>query len=53
MEDRPGWFTGDNSPIALTFGLSASHCSWVQDTAKLRGQSLLYQARARMPGTAA
>lgn len=37
MEDRPGWFTGDNSPIALTFGLDSSHCGWVQDTARLRG----------------
>lgn len=44
MEDRPGWFTGDNSPIALTFGLSSSHCNWVQDTARLRDGSLLYQA---------
>jgi hypothetical protein len=44
MEDRPGWFTGDNSPIALTFGLNSSHCSWVQDTAKLRGERLLYDA---------
>lgn len=44
MEDRPGWFTGDNSPITLTFGLDASHCDWVRDTAKLRGGSLLYAA---------
>jgi hypothetical protein len=42
MEDRPGWFTGDNSPIALTHGLDSSHCNWVRDTAKLRGGSLLY-----------
>lgn len=42
MEDRPGWFTGDNSPIALTHGLDSGHCSWVRDTAKLRGGSLLY-----------
>jgi len=44
MEDRPGWFTGDNSPIALTFGLDQSHCGWVQDTAKLRDGVLLYDA---------
>jgi hypothetical protein len=44
MEDRPGWFTGDNSPIALTHGVDASHCDWVRDTAKLRGGSLLYTA---------
>ena len=37
MEDRPGWFTGDNSPVALTFGLSAAHCSNVRDNARLRG----------------
>jgi len=42
MEDRPGWFTGDNSPIALTHGLDSSHCDWVRDTAKLRGDSLLF-----------
>ncbi|MGH7890100.1 MAG: DUF6345 domain-containing protein, partial [Thermodesulfobacteriota bacterium] len=46
MEDRPGWFTGDNSPIALTFGLSSSHCAWVRDTAKLRDEVLLYDAPA-------
>jgi len=46
MEDRPGWFTGDNSPIALTFGLSQSHCDWVQNTAKLRARSLLSDAPA-------
>lgn len=46
MEDRPGWFTGDNSPIALTFGLDSSHCGWVQDTARLRDEVLLYDAPA-------
>ncbi len=44
MEDRPGWFTGDNSPIALTFGLSSSHCAWVRSTAKLRARVLLSNA---------
>jgi hypothetical protein len=44
MEDRPGWFTGDNSPIALTHGVSASHCTFVKDNAKLRGGSLLSTA---------
>ncbi len=43
-EDRPGWFTGDNSPIALTFGLDSSHCGWVRDTARLRARTLLYDA---------
>ena len=42
MEDRAGWFTGDNSPIALTHGLDSGHCAWVRDTAKLRGGVLLY-----------
>jgi hypothetical protein len=42
MEDRPGWFTGDNSPIVLTHGLDSNHCDWVRDTAKLRGGSLLF-----------
>ncbi len=41
MEDRAGWFTGDNSPLALTHGLDSSHCAWVRDTAKLRAGSLL------------
>lgn len=44
MEDRPGWFTGENSPISLTFGLSASHCGWVENTARLRAGTLLYGA---------
>jgi hypothetical protein len=44
MEDRPGWFTGDNSPIVLTHGLDSGHCAWVRDTAKLRGGSLLSTA---------
>lgn len=44
MEDRPGWFTGDNSPIALTFGVSSSHCGWVQDNAFLRDERLLSNA---------
>jgi hypothetical protein len=46
MEDRPGWFTGDNSPIALTFGLDSSHCAWVRNTARLRDRVLLSDAPA-------
>ena len=42
MEDRPGWFTGDNSPIALTHGFDSGHCDFVRDTAKLRGDRLLF-----------
>ncbi|MCW7537953.1 DUF6345 domain-containing protein [Aquabacterium sp. A7-Y] len=41
MEDRPGWMTGDNSPIVLTFGLDAANCDWVRDTASLRGGRLV------------
>jgi len=44
MEDRPGWFTGDNSPITLTFGVSENHCWWVHDTARLRDRILLFDA---------
>ncbi len=44
MEDRPGWFTGDNSPITLTFGVDSSHCNWVKNTARLRDRSLLSNA---------
>lgn len=44
MEDRPGWFTGDNSPITLTFGLNSSHCQTVKNTARLRDRDLLTNA---------
>ena len=44
MEDRPGWFTGDNSPLALTHGLDSSHCAFVRDTARLRNGNLLATA---------
>jgi len=44
MEDRPGWFTGDNSPITLTFGVDASHCLFVRDNARLRDRVLLADA---------
>ncbi|MGI9304483.1 MAG: DUF6345 domain-containing protein [Gammaproteobacteria bacterium] len=44
MEDRPGWFTGDNSPITLTFGLNQGNCLAVQNTARLRGRVLLSDA---------
>jgi hypothetical protein len=46
MEDRPGWFTGDNSPIVLTWGADSADCDSVSDTAKLRGRSLLSSAPA-------
>ncbi len=44
MEDRPGWFTGDNSPITLTFGLDSSHCTSVMNAARLRQRVLLSDA---------
>ncbi|MGI9305354.1 MAG: DUF6345 domain-containing protein [Gammaproteobacteria bacterium] len=44
MEDRPGWFTGDNSPITLTFGLNQSDCHSVQNTARLRAGALIFDA---------
>ena len=44
MEDRPGWWTGDNSPIALTFGTSSSHCQDIEDGAKLRAGTWLTNA---------
>jgi len=44
MEDRPGWFTGDNSPICMTFGLNPTHCDWVAQNARLRDRSLLEDA---------
>lgn len=44
MEDRPGWFTGDNSPIALTFGLDQNHCFSVQSNAKMRAGLFLSTA---------
>lgn len=46
MEDRPGWFTGDNSPITLTFGVDANHCQFVRDTARLFDRILLSDAPA-------
>ncbi|MGB7291647.1 MAG: DUF6345 domain-containing protein [Thermodesulfobacteriota bacterium] len=44
MEDRPGWFTGDNSPITLTFGTDSNHCSIVKNYARLRLQTFLSDA---------
>ncbi len=41
MEDRPGWFTGDNSPIAMTFGANGNDCLAIQNAARLRVGVLL------------
>jgi hypothetical protein len=47
-----GWFTGDNSPIALTFGVGSTHCGWVRNTARLRGQVRSPTRPHPTPGTA-
>lgn len=44
MEDRPGWFTGDNSPLALTFGANSNDCIAVRNAARLRAGVLLTDA---------
>jgi hypothetical protein len=44
MEDRPGWFTGDNSPVTLTFGLDSNNCSIVKNYARLKLQTFLSDA---------
>lgn len=41
MEDKPGWFTGDNSPIVLTFGTDASDSQNKHNNAKLKAGSWL------------
>jgi len=44
MEDRPGWFTGDNSPICLTFGADSNECDRTSSNARLRDRRLLSDA---------
>jgi hypothetical protein len=41
MEDKPGWFTGDNSPIVMTFGTSSTDASNKHASARLRAGSFL------------
>ncbi|HEX9942130.1 MAG TPA: hypothetical protein VGG03_08945 [Thermoanaerobaculia bacterium] len=38
MEDRPGWFTGDNSPIVVSYGATASEALAVHNDAALKRQ---------------
>jgi len=35
MEDRPGWFTGDNSPVAVSYGATALEAEVVKNNARL------------------
>lgn len=44
MEDKVGWWTGDNSPIAMTFGVTPFHCGAIRDFARLRGGTFLSDA---------
>lgn len=37
MEDRPGWFTGDNSVIVYSYGTSQADLYDTRDNAKLKG----------------
>jgi len=40
MEDRPGLFTGENSPVVITYGSDPSDCFGVRDTASGEGNAL-------------
>lgn len=44
MEDKPGWFTGDNSPIIMTLGVNSSDAAFKHDNAMLRAGSWLFPA---------
>ena len=37
MEDRPGWFTGDNSVIVLSYGINSADAQDTHDNARLLG----------------
>lgn len=41
MEDKVGWFTGDNSPMVLTTGANPNDCVAVRNAARLRAGVLL------------
>jgi len=41
FEDRPGWFTGDNSPMVISYGTSASDAQNTHATARLGGGVLV------------
>ncbi|HEX4406958.1 MAG TPA: hypothetical protein VH560_19100 [Polyangia bacterium] len=38
LEDRPGWFTGDNSPVVWSAGVNSTEAGNVENTASLRQQ---------------
>jgi len=44
LEDKPGWFTGDNSPVVLIFGASEADADTKNNSAKLKGGTYLTQA---------
>jgi len=43
MEDRPGWFTGDNSPMVVSYGSTAFQADDVRVNAKLKGLVYAFQ----------
>jgi len=40
MEDRPYWFTGDNSPVVVSYGSTSSDCMNTHNNARLGGNVL-------------
>jgi len=40
MEDKPGWFTGDNSPIVVSYGENSDACWHEHNNKMLKGQVL-------------
>jgi hypothetical protein len=42
LEDRPGWFTGDNSPIVVSYGADETSAGYVEDYGDLYYQVYLY-----------
>jgi hypothetical protein len=43
MEDKPGWFTGDNSPIVVSYGATAEEANRTHDGACLKRQILFHR----------
>lgn len=40
MEDKPGLFTGDNSPMVVSYGSTSTECADTHNNRRLRGQIL-------------
>jgi hypothetical protein len=38
MEDAPGWFTGDNSPMVVSYGQTSAEAAGTHNNLSLRGQ---------------